>query len=267
MTRWRPSSFLVACAAIHLLALLLMLIDRGLWPWSVGMLVLNHLSIMAISLWPRSTLLGPNLVRLPRAAVERHEIAITIDDGPNPAVTPRVLSILAEHGAHATFFCIGSQARLYPHICREIIQAGHSLQNHGQTHATFCALMGAAGWRREVGEAQKTIRDITASEPVFYRAVAGLRNPFLAPVLHSLGLSLASWTRRGYDTVEGDADTVLARLTKNLAAGDILLLHDGHCAHTRDGQPVIIAVLPRLLARIAEQKLKPVTLVNACTPH
>jgi hypothetical protein len=63
--------------------------------------------------------------------------------------------------------------------------------------------------------------------------------------------------------VRGDADGVYARLVSGLAAGDILLLHDGHAARGSDGRPVVLTVLPRLLARIAELRLRPVTLPAA----
>ena len=83
---------------------------------------------------------------------------------------------------------------------------------------------------------------------------------YAAPVLARLGLQLASWTRRGFDTVNGDATAVLARLTRSLAAGDIVLLHDGHAARSRAGVPVILEVLPRLLDAVAARALEPVTL-------
>lgn len=82
-------------------------------------------------------------------------------------------------------------------------------------------------------------------------------------MLHRHGLRLASWTRRGYDTREGDPARVLARLTDGLAAGDILLLHDAHAARTTDGRPVILAVLPALLDACRRAGLTPVTLPAA----
>jgi peptidoglycan/xylan/chitin deacetylase (PgdA/CDA1 family) len=252
-------------ALLHLPALALLLM--GLWPWTLALLLFLHLLIMAVSLWPRSDWLGPNLRRLPSAAVRRREVAITIDDGPDPNITPQVLQILSAHGAQATFFCIGERAARHPELCHAIVAAGHAIENHGQSHRTFCSLFGPGGWRREVGDAQATLQALTGREPGFYRAMAGLRNPFLEPVLCGMGLQLAAWTRRGFDSRDGNADRVLARLLHQLAAGDILLLHDGHCARTADGQPVILAVLPRLLEQLHKQKLRAVTLVNACQPH
>ena len=114
--------------------------------------------------------------------------------------------------------------------------------------------------RADIAAAQTTLAAITGRPPRYFRATAGLRNPFLDPVLHGLGLQLAAWTRRPYDTRCADPDKVLQRLARNLAPGDILLMHDGHAARMADGQPVILAVLPRLLATLREHQLSPVTL-------
>jgi peptidoglycan-N-acetylglucosamine deacetylase len=89
----------------------------------------------------------------------------------------------------------------------------------------------------------------------------------LEPVLSRLGLPLTSWSRRGFDTVTGDPERVLRRLIgadgASLAAGDILLLHDGNAARTADGQAVILSVLPPLLAACERLRLRPVTLRQA----
>ena len=92
--------------------------------------------------------------------------------------------------------------------------------------------------------AQDTLTRITGRRPLFFRAPAGLRNPFLDPVLTRLGLQLASWSARGFDTRIGDVDRVNYRLLRGLRAGAILLLHDGNAARTHDGIPVILEVLP-----------------------
>jgi peptidoglycan/xylan/chitin deacetylase (PgdA/CDA1 family) len=94
----------------------------------------------------------------------------------------------------------------------------------------------------------------------------GFRNPLLEPVLHETGLKLVSWTRRGYDTRRGEAALVAADLERGLAAGDILMLHDGHAALTAEGRPVVLEVLPQLLAAIRQKGLKPVTLHQAIDP-
>jgi len=112
----------------------------------------------------------------------------------------------------------------------------------------------------DVAAAQATLSDITGQAPLFFRPTAGLRNPFLEPALAGLDLQLATWTRRPYDTRDGRPEQVLQRLTRGMGAGDILLMHDGHCALTTQGQPVILATLPALLQRIEALQLRCMTL-------
>ncbi len=261
---WTPSPTLKASLALHGAAALGVLAAPAQWPWAAGALLANHVVLSLAGLLPRSTLLGPTLTRLPAAAVARREVALTIDDGPDPEVTPQVLDLLDAAKAKATFFCIGWRARENPALCREIVARGHRVENHGDAHAKAFATFGPGRMQADIAAAQHSLSEISGQAPRFFRATAGLRNPFLDPVLHRLDLDLAAWTRRPYDTRCGDADTVYARLTRNLGPGDILLMHDGHAARTPDGQPVILAVLPRLLATLAEHKLTPVTLSDAC---
>src|SRR5580658_1832065 len=124
---------------------------------------------------------------------------------------------------------------------------------------------GAHGLSLEIGRTQQAIHAATGQTALFFRAPAGLRNPFLEPVLARANLRLVSWTRRGFDTVTADPERVLARLTRRLAGGDILLLHDGHAARTPQGTAVILAVLPRLLAGLRAAQLNPVTLRDTLT--
>lgn len=213
-------------------------------------------------LLPRSRLLGPNWTRL-RATPDA--VALTIDDGPDPAVTPAVLDLLALHGVRATFFCVGERVAQHPELARRISREGHEIGNHTEHHYYAFSLFGPAAMRREIALAQSSIQSICQVVPRFFRAPAGLRNPFLQPCLTRLNLQLASWTRRGYDTQNADSQVVLRRLTRNLAAGDILLLHDGLAARAADGTPVILGVLPKLLAELARRRLRCVTLSEGLT--
>jgi peptidoglycan/xylan/chitin deacetylase (PgdA/CDA1 family) len=263
VSRWPVPPLLWATAAIHAGAAVLLLAAPAHWGWALAALVANHAVLTAVGLWPRSTALGENLVRLPEAAAARGEVALTIDDGPDPEVTPAVLDLLDAAGARATFFCIAERAARHPQLVREIVRRGHSVQNHTHAHSHRFSLLGPRGFAREIEAAQRVLSGLTGETPRFFRAPAGLRNPFLAPVLHRLGLVLASWTRRGYDTRERDPRRVLQRLTRGLAAGDILLLHDGHCARDAQGRPIILAVLPALLAELRGRALVPATLPQA----
>jgi len=233
------------------------------WPWALGAVVADHLLLVAAGLWPRSQVLGENWIRLPAAAAG--QVALTIDDGPDPQVTPRTLELLARHGARATFFCIGERVARHPQLARRITAEGHAIGNHSHRHLHRFSLLGPRALAREVHEAQQAIIGATGTTPCFFRAPAGLRNVFLEPVLARANLRLVSWTRRGFDTVSHDGAQVLARLTRGLRARDILLLHDGHAARTAAGGAVIHQVLPPLLEACARAHLEPVTLSAALT--
>ncbi len=261
---WPP--LFKASAAVHAGAAALALVPGG-WPYGLGVLAANHALLTAAGLWPRSALLGPNVRRLPAAAAARGEVAITLDDGPDPEVTPAVLDQLDAAGAHATFFCIAERAAAQPALLREIVRRGHAVQNHSHGHRHHFSLLGPRGLATEIGRAQAVLADLGGRMPHAFRAPAGLRNPLLDPVLHRLGLHLVSWTRRGFDTREADAARVLQRLSSGLAGGDILLLHDGHARRGAGGRPVVLDVLPALLQRCRDAGLKPVTLDEALPPR
>jgi peptidoglycan/xylan/chitin deacetylase (PgdA/CDA1 family) len=258
--RWQPALLIRASIALHVLALIAVIAAPAQWRWALGAVLANHALLTLLGLWPRSHGLGPNWTRLPAAATARNEIALTIDDGPDPVVTPQVLDLLDRYAAQATFFCIGEKAERYPELCREIVRRGHAVENHSQHHSHHFAFMGPSGFLRELQTAQDTLTTITGQRPLFFRAPAGLRNPLLDPVLTRLELKLASWSVRGFDTRIGDVARVKHRLLKGLRAGGILLMHDGNAARTPEGIPVILEVLPAVLAATRAANLRLVTL-------
>jgi peptidoglycan/xylan/chitin deacetylase (PgdA/CDA1 family) len=264
LAQWRPSLLIKATLWLHAAMLLALVVSPDRWRWILAAFCMNHLLLTAAGMWPRSTWLGPNHIRLPPESAARNEIALTIDDGPDPEVTPQVLELLDRHGVKATFFCVGQEAARYPDLCKAMVERGHAVENHTQRHPHYFAFLGPAGLTREIQAAQDTLAAITGRAPRLFRAPAGLRNPFLDPVLARLGLHLAAWTRRGFDTRSADAGVVYARLMKGLKPGSILLMHDGNSARSADGTPVILQVLPVLLDAAAAAGLRFVLLHEAC---
>lgn len=259
MSCWKPSPIIQASAALHLGAIAGMAAGLPM-SWAAGAVVANHALLTAAGLCPKSTLLGSNMLRLSQAACDAYQIAITIDDGPNPEVTPAVLDILDASNAKASFFCIGRLIEAHPNLAREIIARGHSIENHSYGHRHHFSLMGMRSLRQEIVKTQEIISQTTGYLPAYFRAPAGLRSPLLDPILQSLDLKLVSWTRRGFDTMTNDPHKILNRLQVGLAAGDILLMHDGNCARTIMGEPVVISVLSKLLENAKTMSLKPVSL-------
>ncbi|HEX3098697.1 MAG TPA: polysaccharide deacetylase family protein [Usitatibacter sp.] len=264
--RWRPAPLVAASIGLHGLAGLTALAAPESWAWAAGAVAANHGVLGMAGMWPRGSLLGPNMTHLPEASRRRGEIAITLDDGPDPEVTPRVLDLLEARGCRATFFCIAECVREHTALCREIARRGHAVENHSMAHRGTFPLLTLGGFRREIAGAQSAIAEATGTAPRFFRPPAGLRNPLLDPALHEAGLTLVTWTRRGFDTRERDAERVAARLLRGLAAGDILLLHDGHAARAPSGAPVVLEALPRVLDAAEAAGLHPVTLPRAIEP-
>src|SRR5712664_3205888 len=254
--RWRPAPAIHVSVFLHAAAVVWLAAHPPAWPWALGLLGANHLALFCAGLWPRGRLLGPNLVRLPASAARRREISLTFDDGPDPEVTPQVLELLDRYQAKASFFCIGEKAAARPELVKEIARRGHSVENHSYHHHHAFAFFGISRLRREVDAAQATVALITGRSPAFFRAPAGFRSPLLDPVLASRGLRYVSWTRRGFDAVNGNSTRILRGLTRGLAAGDVLLMHDR--------VPVVLSVLPALLEQVSAQGLKAVSLASAC---
>lgn len=256
---WRPAPLVAGSAALHLAGAAALALAPQAWPAICGGLFADHLVLAANSLWPQSPFLGPNLSRLPEDAARRGEVALTFDDGPDPEVTPKVLDLLSQFDARGSFFCIGRRAAAHPEIVREIARRGHRVENHTWSHPHLFACYGPAAQRQEVDRAQQALAEAAGRPPAFFRSPAGFRNPFLDRELWAAGLSLAAWTRRGYDTLESDPGRVAARLLRGLAPGDVLLLHDGS-ALAEGGNRVALEALPRVLDGLAARGLRSVPL-------
>src|SRR5215472_8500220 len=85
---WRPPRLLHFSAALHCGALGLTAYQPHWWPWTLAAVLANHVSLVAAGLVPRSNLIGSNWTRLPAASAAQGQIALTLDDGPNPDITP-----------------------------------------------------------------------------------------------------------------------------------------------------------------------------------
>jgi peptidoglycan/xylan/chitin deacetylase (PgdA/CDA1 family) len=260
---YRPPALLLGSLALHAAGALALAVAPRHWKTIAGLLIADHLALAAASLWPRSQLVGENLLRLPLpegTAAGQNEIALTFDDGPDPDITPRVLDLLDQAEMRATFFCIGRKVEAHPGVAAEIARRGHRVENHTYTHPHLFACYPAPALRREIEDAQRALESATGRRPRLFRAPAGLRNPLLDWVLHRTGLRLVAWTRRGFDGVSGIAQNptaVARRLLTGLAPGDILLLHDGSVLR-EGGNPKVLEVLPRVLDILAARGLKSV---------
>jgi peptidoglycan-N-acetylglucosamine deacetylase len=153
-------------------------------------------------------------------------IALTIDDGPQPEWTPKMLDLLAEFEVKATFSLIGIQVKQFPKLAERIVQAGHQLCNHTMTHPLDIASLSRKKVDREITEAHDRIGYATGVAPKFFRSPGGA---WSHAVFHSAA-------RHGMVPIDWDIDPRdwalpgtkhIKRAMLKAKGGDILLCHDG----------------------------------------
>lgn len=195
------------------------------------------------ALWPSSQVFGETLI----APALPDEIALTYDDGPNPAWTPQLLDILARHNIKATFFLIGSYAAREAVLVRQIAAAGHAIGNHSWHHPNL-ALTPASRVRNELTRTKATLEAITGKEVSLFRPPFGARRPEVLRIARSLGMTPVMWNCMTSDWSTTDpeliAQRLIAKIEKNWARGSAanVVLHDGsHLTPTANRGPSITA--------------------------
>ncbi len=152
-------------------------------------------------------------------------VALTFDDGPDPATTPALLRLLARHRIKATFFVTGKKARNHPELIRAILAAGHLVGNHTYSHDNLVMLKSANTLAREIEKAQEVFASL-GIVPLAFRPPVGITSPRLQEVLQAKEMVVVNFTRRAGDGgnrwIRHLARNVLARVRP----GDILMLHD-----------------------------------------
>lgn len=211
--------------------------------WCVaGTVLCVHLAVVALGVtFPQWQMFGPSLCRV---RTERNAVALTFDDGPDPAVTPALLDLLKQRGVSATFFCIGQRVDEHPALVRRIVTEGHLLGNHSFAHSHWTNFFTVRRLREDVGRAQEAIARVAGCRPTLFRPPVGLTNPRVFRVVKELRLQVVGWTVRGLDTRQGKPEAIVERIVRRLRPGAILVLHDG-------GMPCSI-VLPTVELLLAE---------------
>jgi peptidoglycan/xylan/chitin deacetylase (PgdA/CDA1 family) len=192
-------------------------------------------------------ILSPSIYR---GDPNRPQIALTFDDGPSQS-TPALLEVLAEHQIPATFFMCGRNVRRFPDIARDVLNAGHDLGNHTESHG-YLHFHSPDHIYRELAMAQQSIRTVTGCRPRWFRPPFGVRWLGLRKAQRKLGLTGVMWTTMGRDWKW--SSTRVARLMLSTAQnGSIFCLHDGRgtvpSPDIRNTIEAVEAVVPRLKDR------------------
>jgi peptidoglycan-N-acetylglucosamine deacetylase len=223
------------------------------------------------ALYPRSQLFGPTICH----TSSPRQLAITFDDGPNPAITPKLLDLLQRYEARATFFLIGRYVRECPGLTREISAHGHAIGCHTETHANLL-LATPRQTHDEISRGYDAIVKATSVQPKLFRPPWGFRSPWLAGIASELQLRVVMWTLLPsdwrapsapwlIDRMQPIADRAAASAPNTTGSGDILCLHDGSHACQNGDRTRTLAALEHCLPRWRDLGLKFATIDQAVT--
>lgn len=192
-------------------------------------------------------------------------IALTFDDGPNPAITPALLDLLDVHDVSATFFQIGIHIRRYPALVREVLRRGHTIGNHTDTHPRLTFLP-ADHILRELAACAVAFEEATGAVTGWMRPPYGFRGPQLTGALRRLRPSarVVMWSISGRDWRPQPAERVMNRLQR-VKGGDIVLLHDGDHRSLEGNRSHTVAALEYWIPRWKQAGLKMLSLDKLST--
>jgi peptidoglycan-N-acetylglucosamine deacetylase len=186
-------------------------------------------------LWPRASW-----------AKDHSKILFTFDDGPTEQTTPKVLEVLAEFGVRAVFFQIGERIQRHPELAKMVLEQGHVIGNHSQTHSILKPWQFRPAWR-EVAQCQETCERELGFTPKLFRPALGKLTPGFRWATRRLGLQIAGWSLDSNDwkcRSEEDAERCSEEFLEAIQPGDVVLLHDAN--------PFCPQILERILPSITQ---------------
>lgn len=174
------------------------------------------------------------------------QVALTFDDGPSP-FTDRVLDILRNYEAKATFFCVGLHADCYPKTVARIAAEGHLLGNHTWSHP-FVPDLTRDEMRFQIQATNQAIRMVTDVEPTLVRPPYGSRTPEALVWMAEMGMTTVLWDADSRDWSLPGPDGIVANALSQARNGSIVLMHDGG-----GNREETVLALPRILDSLLEQ--------------
>ena len=184
--------------------------------------------------------------------------ALTFDDGPDPRHTSEISSQLARRGHRATFFVLARAVNAHPQLAAAVLEDGHELACHGDDHRLL-AFASPREVDRQLLATELAVRRATGRPPArLFRPPHGVRSPWLTWVVGRRGYRVCAWNGSVFDTAEPGAATIVARVTRLLAPGRIVLLHDGDGSGRGASRRQTVEALPGILDAAERRGLRAV---------
>jgi peptidoglycan/xylan/chitin deacetylase (PgdA/CDA1 family) len=200
-------------------------------------------------------LLAPvNVSAAARIGVERtlgaDGVALTFDDGPHPEGTPAILELLAQAGARATFFLVGEQVVRRPELAARIGAEGHRVGLHGGRHRLQLRLS-RAQLHEDLERGLAAIEDACGTRVALHRPPYGIYSPVGLDAVREHGMRPLLWSRWGKDWRRFTTpERIASRSTREIGAGDVILLHDADFYSARGSHRRTAQALPAILDRL-----------------
>ncbi|MDD1609632.1 MAG: polysaccharide deacetylase family protein [Methylococcaceae bacterium] len=216
------STRLCLIIAVSIIALLHWFFALTLW-W----LILPSVIYLALIIYG-SSVIQANFFAPAYCAANSAEkiIALSFDDGPHKEYTPKVLSLLAQHHATATFFVIGKNIHGNESLLKQIIAEGHSIGNHSYTHGFFIDFKNVQGFKDELNQTAELVFSIIGKRMKLFRPPYGVTTPNLAKAAKLLDYSIIGWNIRSLDTTNDTVEIITQRVQTQIKSGAIILFHD-----------------------------------------
>ena len=223
----------------------------GVAALALGGLAVSHAGPGVTALSPVRRRFFPRLAGRGRAG----HVALTFDDGPDPAWTPAFLEVLAAWQVRATFFMLGSMVAREPGLAAEVAGAGHEVAVHGWAHR-YTVLRSPGAVADDLARARDAVAQATGAQPRFYRPPYGVLSSGALTAARRLGLTPVLWTCWGREWTAGATPhSVWATLAGNLTGGATVLLHDSDCTSPPGSAAAGLGALPLLLDECALRNL------------
>lgn len=179
---------------------------------------------------------------------DKKYVALTFDDGPSEAVTPRILNTLKQHQVKATFYMLGSSVEKAPQLAQQVLADGHEIGNHSYGHENLSKMTGAEA-EANINKANELIKNATGREPLTIRPPYGARNSELEQLSSQptilWGVDTLDWKTR-------NAASTFQEVQQHIYPGAIILMHDIH--------PTTADALDSILTYLEQQGYQCVTI-------